>query len=163
MGKDSIDEEENTPARVSPLAFTPATIQPSDVTAEPGEDPHAQLVARGEEDGLAEDDVSGKQDEDAREDDDSGKTDEDKGQQGGGDSGGGGGVTFDETEHDFDDAELQGLSLPIFRRALKKGLQLASRVTKQVERDLRNFLPGGLHARVVELAFSKNGHPTPAA
>jgi hypothetical protein len=76
-------------------------------------------------------------------------------------SGGGGGVHFEETETDFDATELQGLSLPIFRNALKKGLKLASRLTKQSERYLSHFLPEvGLRSRVIEATLSENGHPT---
>jgi hypothetical protein len=87
-----------------------------------------------------------------------GREDEERGSA---DGSGGGGIYFEETEHDFDDTELQGLSIPIFRNALKKGLKLASRLTTQTEKYLRNFLPDkALRSRVLEVAFSENGHRT---
>ena len=98
--------------------------------------------------------------EEEKKEGDEGKEGEDGSMQGEAD-GGGGGVGFDETEHEFDATELQGLSLPIFRRALKKGLKLVSRVTKQSEQYLRNFLPDkALRSRVLEVALSEKGYPT---
>ena len=80
---------------------------------------------------------------------------------GSGGSGGGGGVSFEETETEFDAAELQGMSLSLLRVSLKKGLKLVSRLTKQVEHELRGFLPDiSLRARVLEMTFSERGHRT---
>jgi hypothetical protein len=134
MGRKSKGEEpDNTPMRLTPLAY-----------GEPVEEAPPEL-----EDELYEDAVS---DED---------TDEgEEGGQGGGE-GGGGGVYFEETEHDFDAAELQGMSLPGLRTALKKGLKLVNRLSKQSEHFLRGFLPDpALRARVVEMTISERGHRT---
>ncbi len=88
------------------------------------------------------------------------ETEDGEGGEQGGDSGGGG-VIFDETETDFDQTELQGMQLPSLRKAIKKGLKLFSRVTKESEQYLKNFLPDkDLRSRVVEIAISRRGHPT---
>ena len=129
------DEDEKL--RQAPLAFPPIEKE-------------RQLPATQE--GEAEEDASY---------DDQTEEDEEDGEGEGG--GGGGGVTFEEVEHDtdFDPTELQGLSLPILRRSLKKGFKLVSQLTKQSETYLRNFLPDiSLRSRVLEVTRSERGHPT---
>ena len=93
---------------------------------------------------MAESADDGEREERRRKDDDTETGDE---SQQSGESGSGGGVVFDETEDDFDQTELQGMQIPIFRKALKKGLKLVSRVTEHRSATYVTFYPIKICAR----------------